>query len=310
MRHASRVFLAALCACSLTALAADPPATTPDELDALGLADRASPTEDKAARPWRVFIEGAGVASRSADLAGRSESTRASIDARVDASLAPGLRVVLSDRLDLVRDNAEPPVENVNTLREAYLSWARTDSQNFDFGRVNVRHGAALGYNPTDWFKEICAAGRGLSRPRLPCVRIDKAPSCCRASSCGRMAASPSRCPHALQRDGVRLTPSALSLDLGANNSRHRWLLAGSWRLAQRLDARGSGARRRRGIASGRGSTFQRWPAMQSSSSVKSAIRPLARRWPPWPRQEVANGRKPPASVLHPRDSPTRRRSI
>ncbi len=60
---------------------------------------------------------------------------------------------MFSDRLDLVDSDGVPPGENLNTLREAYLSWARRDDQIFDLGRVNIRNGAAMGFNPTDWFK-------------------------------------------------------------------------------------------------------------------------------------------------------------
>lgn len=230
MRLASRVLLAALCGCPLAVLAADPTAATANELDALTLADEAKPTEDKAARPWRVFLEGAGVSSRHA-AQDRTDSARISLDARVDTTLSPGLRLVLSNRLDLVHDEAEPPLESVNTLREAYLGWSLTDTTNLDFGRVNVRHGAALGYNPTDWFKEN--ALRGVVSPDPTALRENRQGSVVLrgqqlwADGSVSLTLSP-----ALERDRVR-DERAVSLDLGATNPRHRWLLAGSWRVAQ-----------------------------------------------------------------------------
>ena len=62
---------------------------------------------------------------------------------------------MLSDRLDLIHSGGdlEPHEDNVNTLREAYLSWHATPDLIGDLGRINLRYGAAFGYNPTDYFK-------------------------------------------------------------------------------------------------------------------------------------------------------------
>ena len=147
-----------LCAATLIAAspvwAADPPPGLPSDLDALDLADKAPKAAPPAASPWRVFVEGAVGQGARRGAAGSDDTARGSLDLRLDTTVGAGLRAVLSNRLDLIRNDGDASSRNVNTLREAYLSWARTPDQNFDIGRVNLRHGAATGFNPTDWFKE------------------------------------------------------------------------------------------------------------------------------------------------------------
>jgi len=78
------------------------------------------------------------------------------VDVRHESQLNPGLRVVYSDRLNL-RDQTGLPFPNqedvVNDFREAYLNWRVSDQTFVDFGRINLKDGIALGYNPTDYFK-------------------------------------------------------------------------------------------------------------------------------------------------------------
>jgi hypothetical protein len=78
------------------------------------------------------------------------------IDLRRAVQLNPDLRFVTSDRLNL-RDQTDLPFpdhENIVTdLREAYLNWRVSDQTYLDFGRVNLKNGISLGYNPTDYFK-------------------------------------------------------------------------------------------------------------------------------------------------------------
>lgn len=230
MHHARRVLLTALVACAPPVLAADAPATTSNEVDALTLADGAEAAPEKAGGPWRIYLEGAASSRRLADPSDTASAVRASIDLRFDSKVAPGLRLVVSDRLDLVHDQSDRPVKSVNTLREAFVSWARTDSQSFDLGRVNVRHGAALGYNPTDWFKEN--ALRGVVSPDPAALRENRQGTfVLQGQQLWPDGGITLTLSPRLQRNRAT-DPPALSLDLGATNPRHRWLLAGSWRLA------------------------------------------------------------------------------
>jgi hypothetical protein len=209
------------------ARAADPPVAAPDEMDALSLADKAPATAAQSAQNWRVFLEGAATRRSVSDTEDRVEAVRASIDVRFDAKVAAGVRAVFSDRLDLVHDNAEPAGENVNTLREAYLSWARTEEQVFDLGRVNVRHGSAMGFNPTDWFKEN--ALRSVISPDPAVLRENRQGTVVLRGqqlwSGGGVTATFS--PR-LSRSGDSAT---FAINAGATNPRNRWLLASSLKL-------------------------------------------------------------------------------
>lgn len=210
------------------ARAADPPAARPDELDALSLADKA-PTEAAApAQNWRIFVEGAAGRNETTDSVSRVNTQRLSIDLRFDGRLAPGLRAVLSDRVDLAHSNGVPPAENVNTLREAYLGWAPSDHQVIDLGRVNVRNGAAMGFNPTDWFKEN--ALRSVVSPDPAVLRENRQGTIVLQGQqlWGEGALTATFSPRVAREPD----PDAFALDAGATNPSNRWLLAGSYKIS------------------------------------------------------------------------------
>ena len=78
------------------------------------------------------------------------------LDVRKQWSLTDNLNFTFSDRLNFRGENdlSFPNHENViNEFREGYLSWRPVDHWYFDLGRINVKSGAALGFNPTDFFK-------------------------------------------------------------------------------------------------------------------------------------------------------------
>jgi len=221
----------ALCFAGLTHAAA-PPAAPPDELDALALADKATVESTQPARPWRIFIEGAAGRNEVIGAVPRVDTQRLSIDMRLDVSLAPGLRAVLSDRVDLAHSNGVPPAENVNTLREAFLSWAYSDRQVLEIGRVNVRNGAAMGYNPTDWFKEN--ALRSVVSPDPAVLRENRQGTVVLQGQqlWGNGALTATFSPKLANAPD----PGAFALDFGATNPRNRWLLAGSYKLSDALN--------------------------------------------------------------------------
>ncbi|MEO6032846.1 MAG: hypothetical protein ABIP61_13245, partial [Burkholderiaceae bacterium] len=201
-------------------LAEQPPA---DDAAALQLADQASP-EARKVNPWRIYGEVAASRGWLRSPASTGDGVRASLDLRYDATLAHGLRAVLSDRLDLVHDNSQPDQHNVNALREAYVSWKFRPDTAVDLGRVNVRHGAAWGYNPTDYFKG--GALRSIASPNPASLRENRlgtvmvqaqkvwSGSSFTAALAPKLASAPS--------------DAAESLDLGATNPHTRWLLAAS----------------------------------------------------------------------------------
>lgn len=78
------------------------------------------------------------------------------LDVRAGWQAGRTVRLILSDRLNLraESDLSFPGHGNVvNDLREAYMEWRLADQTYLAFGRINLKSGIALGYNPTDYFK-------------------------------------------------------------------------------------------------------------------------------------------------------------
>jgi len=199
----------------------------PDDAAALQLADQAPTATQEAPQKHRLYVEGAAL--RGWFLAGAPENNavRGSVDLRIDATLAPGWRGVLSDRLDLVRNDTEPKQRNVNALREAYVSWEARPDLVLDMGRVNLRQGAAWGYNPTDFFRG--GSLRSIVSPDPARLRENRLGTVVVQAqslwSGGSFAAALS------PRLESEPSDSTWSLDLGSTNARNRWLLVGSHRL-------------------------------------------------------------------------------
>jgi hypothetical protein len=81
---------------------------------------------------------------------------RVFLDLRKVWRLDDRLNLSLSDRFNLRDQNdiSLPNHENViNDFREGFLSWQSSEGIYLDLGRINLRSGAALGFNPTDFFK-------------------------------------------------------------------------------------------------------------------------------------------------------------
>jgi len=220
IRHALWVALAAAFPAFAQAPAADPDAA------ALSLADE-TPEVAKAASPWRAYVEAAGGRDRWGGGAADSDSARLALDLRYDGTLSPGLRAVLSNRTDVLRRGSPQTQRNVNSLREAYLSWQVNPQQIVDLGRVNIRHGVAWGYNPTDFFRADSL--RAVVSPDPAALRENRLGTVVLrgqhlwADGAVSLALSPR-----LKRER---SDRAASLDLGATNPRHRWLLTGSRKL-------------------------------------------------------------------------------
>jgi hypothetical protein len=123
-----------------------------------------APTPVASGGPQKIFIEEAFTQSW---LQGEivpvpppppvlSWEERALLDLRREWTLADNLRVTYSGQLNFrVADGLDFPSQQnvINDLREAYLSWEPVDRLFFDVGRINLKSGVALGFNPTDYFK-------------------------------------------------------------------------------------------------------------------------------------------------------------
>jgi hypothetical protein len=78
------------------------------------------------------------------------------LDTRDEWTLGNAWRLNYSGRLNFRTSNSIPfPThENVrNDLRELFVEWQPTDTAWLELGRVNIRNGVALGFNPTDFFR-------------------------------------------------------------------------------------------------------------------------------------------------------------
>ena len=211
--------------------AAEPPAAKPDDADALSLADEAKP-EKRSTRDWRVFGEGSLSRNSLRGAPSAADGGRLSLDLRYDSTIAPTLRAVLSDRLDLSRSSEAPRETNVNTLREAYLSWHASPDLIADIGRVNLRYGAALGYNPTDFFK--AGALRSIVSPDPVSLRENRQGTFVIQGQ--KLWSGSSLTGVFSPRLGSTTSDSTFSLDVGATNPRNRWLLAGSHKFNEELN--------------------------------------------------------------------------
>ena len=146
--------LLAPCVALALALSNGAPAFADAETDALNL-ESAPATPAQGSKDTKIFVEAAvGNASQRYQLNSQN-IWRASFDFSHTARLGNGLRAVISDRLDHIYPSGAGADANVNSLREAYLSW-QPDGGNtvLEFGRINLRYGPAYGYNPTDFFRD------------------------------------------------------------------------------------------------------------------------------------------------------------
>jgi hypothetical protein len=102
---------------------------------------------------FSLTTEGA-VTEDSQRIGGDLAAERLSLDFRYDARVTSAVRMVLADLLDLEWSRPFEGWQHINTFKEGYVSWQPRSDLLLDIGRINVRQGVALGYNPTDFFRE------------------------------------------------------------------------------------------------------------------------------------------------------------
>src|SRR5208282_535012 len=81
---------------------------------------------------------------------------RTSLDAADQWTVRRGLTATLSDRFNVTEENGvDVPSRQLirNDFREGYVTWEPLARTYLEAGRVNLRDGIALGFNPTDFFK-------------------------------------------------------------------------------------------------------------------------------------------------------------
>jgi hypothetical protein len=194
---------------------------------ALALADRTD-TKPTVQRACIEYAEAAAIDTTYSDGSAATPGGRASFAIRCDGAFASNLRGVLSDRFDEFWSRGAS-ARSVNTLKEAYLSFRQNGNLIVDLGRVNVRQGVALAYNPTDYFR--ADAIRAI-------VSID--PNTLRDERMGTVMgrvqtlwSSGSLTGIFAPRVAEEPSNSTFNPDLGATNGKSRWLLIWSQRLAR-----------------------------------------------------------------------------
>lgn len=106
-------------------------------------------------RSFRLFAElAAGQLNQRYGL-GNEEVLRSSLDLNWEFKPDARWRAVISDRLDDLHPVDSGSRSTLNSLREAFVGW-QDDAGRYgvEVGRVNVRHGPAYGFNPTDYFRD------------------------------------------------------------------------------------------------------------------------------------------------------------
>jgi len=217
-----------------TALVHTAPVLAADaDTDALNL-ESAPTAEAPAPRDTRVFVEAvAGSAPQRYQSDSRSLG-RLSLDFSHSARLAPGLRAVISDRVDYNDPKIAGTDATVNSLREAYLSWQPdSGSTVVEFGRINLRYGPGFGYNPTDFFRDgslrtlTTANPFALRENRLGSVMLRAQ----RLWTDGSLSVAYS--PKLAEQP----SPDGWNLDLGATNNRDRAVVALGTQFSQRISS-------------------------------------------------------------------------
>jgi len=205
------------------------------EDDALNLADNTAESTKVETTDWRIFTEAAAGRSTVHEwpLPDRHANTqRLSLDLLFDKKLTPALRAVLSNRLDLNHQPDALGQQTVNTLKEAYLGWQPQSDRVLDIGRINVRYGAAMGYNPTDFFRE--GANRAITSFDPNAIRENRmGTAMLRGQTLWQGGALT-----AIYAPKVSDAPNNgdWSADFGSTNNRNRWLLAASHQLADNVN--------------------------------------------------------------------------
>ncbi|AHG22765.1 hypothetical protein Z042_11910 [Chania multitudinisentens RB-25] len=166
----------------------------------------------------------------------RDNRQRISIDLRWDAPLTESpsqdWRFVLANRFDSYFSPALRNDSNINSLKEAYLTYKVTPRLLLDAGRVNTRYGLAFGYNPTDFL------GQGTVRS---VTSVD--PETLRNNRLGNAML---RWQYVWDKGALTAiwspklnenpNQNSASLDWGASNPRQRMLLVGSYQWADNLN--------------------------------------------------------------------------
>lgn len=202
----------------------------PDE-SALMLADSALAVAENAS-DLRAFAEGEYAGATQRDSNASSYGRRLSFDVQYDHSFSPVWRAVFADRLDANWPKKGSDQNAINTIKEAYLSWRAQPDTILDLGRINVRNGVAIGYNPTDFFRAgalrsvVSISPASLKENRQGSVMVRFQQLWVGGGMTGMY--SPRLSNHPSQ--------DAFNPDWGATNNQERWLISVSQKFTDNIN--------------------------------------------------------------------------
>ncbi|MDP1614127.1 MAG: hypothetical protein Q8M11_23940 [Sulfuritalea sp.] len=113
----------------------------------------------------------AGVGIESFDYRRRGTSApglalRSALELRKEWRTGDGITLTLSDRLEWLQDDSGHGTLR-NALREGFASAGFGDELFVDAGRINLRSGVGLGFNPSDWLREGAALPQTTQNPAV-----------------------------------------------------------------------------------------------------------------------------------------------
>jgi hypothetical protein len=90
---------------------------------------------------------------RRAAAGASNAAVRAVLDMRHEWRMDALWSATLSDRIELFANDTGAS-DSRHALREAFVTLRASDTRFADLGRINVRSGVGVGFNPTDWLRE------------------------------------------------------------------------------------------------------------------------------------------------------------
>jgi hypothetical protein len=199
----------------------------------------ASPVDSAAA--WKLDVEDAATlaARRSVEVpfpapAPYDRQNRTSLDAVVEWRASTSIKLVTSNRADLIEQQGVALWSGQTVhdeLREAYASWQPIERTYLELGRINVRDGVALGFNPTDFLRPRTLVGQAsldpsvLSRNRLGTLMV-RAESIWEGGSASALFAPKLFAPPAITTSAIGIDPR-----FDATNAANRGLATVSWNV-------------------------------------------------------------------------------
>lgn len=161
---------------------------------------------------------------------------RTSLDALGRWPVADRLSVSFSDRFNLIEESDFDIISRQtlrNDFREGYLTWEPITRTYLEAGRINLRNGVALGFNPTDFFKTRTGVSQASLDPSV--IREDRLGTVmARGEAIWDKASATLAFAPRLTSPTPIAEPSRLGLDplIDHTNSANRFLASASYDIA------------------------------------------------------------------------------